>query len=142
MPQNVSANSGLSSSGAVWHIVEIQALATSSWCAAPCREPFLIGNVPSAYFLALLHVLLPNTASTCRSLSPMCTRSGALAWAAGAYMDDVGGPPGWRLCVGTCITTSRQHARSDLPAAGTHDHSPLQTEGGSVSWGCHLSFVP
>ena len=56
-------------------------------------------------------------------------------------MDDVGGPPGWRLCVVTCITTSRQHAWSDLPATGTHDHGSLQTEGGAASWGCHLSFV-
>src|SRR5438445_4209938 len=46
MPQTVSANRGRSSAGAVWHILEIQALAISHGCALPCREPFLIGNLP------------------------------------------------------------------------------------------------
>ena len=46
MPQTVSANGGLSSTGAVWHILEIQALARSHGCALPGREPFLIGNLP------------------------------------------------------------------------------------------------
>src|SRR3989442_11190885 len=45
MPQTVSAHGGLSLAGAVWHILEIQALALSHGCALPCREPFLIGNL-------------------------------------------------------------------------------------------------
>src|SRR4029453_8688942 len=46
MPQKVSANGGLSSTGAVWCILQIQELALSHRCAAACREPFLIGNLP------------------------------------------------------------------------------------------------
>jgi|RhiMetdeSRZDD1v2_1073273.scaffolds.fasta_scaffold43952_6 hypothetical protein len=62
LPQNVSAPGGLSSTGAVWYILPIQELAILHYCAAPCREPFLIGNLPRAYFLAPLRVLLPNAA--------------------------------------------------------------------------------
>ena len=64
MPHSGSGNGGLSSAGAVWHILEIQALALSHGGAAPCHEPFLIGNVPSACFLAPLLVLLPHAACT------------------------------------------------------------------------------
>src|SRR5262245_10179839 len=64
MPQNVSVNGGLSSIGAVWCISQIQELALSHGCAAPCREPLLIGNLPRAYFLAPLRVLLPNATCT------------------------------------------------------------------------------
>ena len=46
MPQKVSATDGLSSPGAGWHILEIQGLALSHDCTAPCREPFRIGNLP------------------------------------------------------------------------------------------------
>src|SRR5215813_755879 len=70
---------------------------------------------------------------------PPCTRSGALAEAAGAYIDHVGWSPGRRLLVETCMTTSRQHVPSDLPAAAdTHGHGPLQTAGGS----CVLRMSP
>src|SRR2546427_4257587 len=46
MPQKVFANGGLSSTGAVWCILQIQELALSYRRAAACREPFLIGNLP------------------------------------------------------------------------------------------------
>src|SRR5437867_1316565 len=46
MPQKVSDNGGLSFPGAMWHMLQIQALALSHGCALPCREPFLIGNLP------------------------------------------------------------------------------------------------
>ena len=46
MPQKVAGNSSLSSPGAVWRILQIQELALSHGCALPCREPFLIGNLP------------------------------------------------------------------------------------------------
>src|SRR5437773_11331977 len=46
MPQTVSAHGGLSLAGAVWHILEIQALALSHGCALLCREPFLLVKLP------------------------------------------------------------------------------------------------
>jgi hypothetical protein len=94
MPQNVSANGGLSLPGAVWRILKIQALALSSCGAAPCRESFLIGKMPSACFLASLLVLRPHGACTERGLCPVCTWSGALPGAAGACRDGVGWSPG------------------------------------------------
>ena len=45
-------------------------------------------------FVARGIVLRLDAACTCRGLSPMGTRSGALAWAAGGCMNDVGWPPG------------------------------------------------
>ena len=69
LPQTVSANGGLSSPGAVWHMLQIQDLALSHCCAAPCREPFLIGNLPRRPFPRCsarvapqhgLHVTLPG----------------------------------------------------------------------------------
>src|SRR5262245_32222324 len=77
MPQKVSANGGLSSTGARCHMLPIQTLVLSHGCASPCREPLLIGNVPSACFLAPLLVLLPHASCTCRGLFPVCTRSGS-----------------------------------------------------------------
>jgi len=61
------------------------------------HPPFLIGNLPRACCLASLLVLLPNAACTWRCLSPVCTQSGALVWAAGACMDDVRCPLGGHL---------------------------------------------
>ena len=50
MPQNVSANSGFSFPEAMWPILQIQELAISHGCALPCREPFLIGKMPTRLF--------------------------------------------------------------------------------------------
>ena|SRR2546430_1378063 len=51
MPQNVSANSGFSFPEAMWPILQIQELAISHGCALPCREPFLIGKMPTRLFV-------------------------------------------------------------------------------------------
>ena len=74
-------------------MLQIQALALSHGCALPGCEPWLISNLPSACFLASLPVLLHNVACTLRDLPSVCTRSEALACAAGADRHYIGSLP-------------------------------------------------
>src|SRR5215475_14446660 len=60
MPQTVSASGSLSSPGAVWHSLKIQGLALSHGRVLPCREPFLIGNMPTRLFACFAARVAPQ----------------------------------------------------------------------------------
>jgi hypothetical protein len=130
LPQNVSAKGGLSSPGAVRRILQIQELAPSNCWAAPCREPFLIGNLPRACFLAPLLVLLPNAVCTWCGLPPrvhvvrsvgMCGRSRYARRRMPALVI---------LACGHVLDHASSTSAGYLPeTAGTHGHAPLQMAG-------------
>ena len=73
MPQNVAGNRGLSSPGAVWRILKIQGLALLHGGAAPCREPFLIGNLPKRLF-SRFSVRVAPARGRCVTLPAPCAR--------------------------------------------------------------------
>ena len=76
MPQTVSAHGGLSSPGAVWHILEIHGLAPLSCGANPCREPFLIGNMPTRLFACSAAPASPARGLHVTVLAPVSTSAG------------------------------------------------------------------
>src|SRR5262245_29222892 len=74
MPQTVAGNSGRSSPGAVWHILQIQALALSRCCALPGCETLLIGNLPRRLLPRASAHVAPQRGRHVTLPGPLCAR--------------------------------------------------------------------
>jgi len=101
MPQTVAAHSGLSSTGAVWHRLKIQAFTAGYVWEITCRETVLIGNLPTRLMPLPRHAF--RRGALCFARPQSCLGGGPRA-------SDLGQACPW-CCRGCC--TSRRLPSAD-----------------------------